>query len=323
MSKEVIHEPIENFGLSKRSNSSDLFSKVGIVGCGAVGQNLSRICSFYGMEVVFVEVSDEKVTEALDSITQMLDYRIEHWGLTSSEKRAILSRIEGTIDMKKLAGCDIVIEAIRPENRGLKIDERKEIFREIEEIVDEKCIIAANSATVVITELSSDLKNRERCVGIYFFIGTPNAPILEVVRGLYTSEESYVRIAKFVKQINRSVVSVDESAGLVSIRIFVTLLNEACSILMEGVASLEDIDLTLRACYGMRSGVFEMADKMGLGKIVRWMENIYAESGEVKYKPSPVLRKLVRAKHLGVVSGRGFYTYDDDGKKVSVKKNDF
>lgn len=322
MSKEIIHEPIENFGLRKRSNSSDLFSKVGIVGCGVVGQNLSRICSFYGMEVVFVEVSEQRVKEAMDSINQMLDYRIEHWGLTGSEKRAILSRIEGTTDMKRIAGCDIVVEAIRPINRGLRIDERKEIFREIEEIVDEHCIIATNSATVVITELSSELKHRERCVGIHFFIGAPDAPILEIVKGLYTSKESYARVSKFVKQINRAVIPVDESAGLVSVRIFVTLLNEACSILMEGVAALEDIDLTIRAGFGMRVGVFEMADKIGLDKIVRWMDNIYAESGDMKYKPSPVLRKLVRARRLGRVSGRGFYTYER-GKKVSGLKNDF
>ena len=125
MSKEIIYEPIEEYGLSTKGKSSSLFSKVGIVGCGLIGQNLARVASFYGLDVVFIEVSEEKIDEAFKGINQMMDYRIEHWGLTTSEKRAMLSRIEGTTDIRKLAGCDIVVEAIRPVNRGMKIKERK------------------------------------------------------------------------------------------------------------------------------------------------------------------------------------------------------
>ncbi len=322
MSKEIIYEPIEDFGLSKKGISSSLFSKVGIVGCGLVGQNLARVSSYYGLDVVFVEVSEEKIEEAFEGITKMLDHRIEHWGLTESEKRAMLSRIEGTTDMSRLAGCDIVVEAIRPVNRGMKIIERKEIFQQIEEIVDRNCIIATNSTTVIITELSSDLKYKDRCVSIHFFVSSPEARIIEVVKGLYTSDECYAKVCKFVQQINRAMVPVDESAGLISVRIFVVLLNEACEILMEGVASLEDVDMTMRIGFGMRLGPFEVADKMGLDKIVRWMENIYSEFGDVKYKPSPLIKKLVRAKHLGVASGQGFYSYNEKGQKiVPDKKN--
>lgn len=320
MSKEMIYEPIEDFGLSKKAKSSGLFSKVGIVGCGLVGQNLARVTSYYGLDVVFVEISEQKIEEAFEAIANMLDHRIEHWGLTQSEKRAMLSRIEGTTDINRLAGCDIVVEAIRPVNRGMKVRERKEIFAQIEEVVDPECIIATNSATVVITELSSELKYRERCVSIHFFVSSPDARIIEVVKGLYTSDDNYHKVCKFVSQINRAMIPVDESAGLISVRLFVVLLNEACELLMEGIASLEDIDTTMCIGYGMRSGPFEVADKIGLDKIIRWMENIYSEFGDVKYKPSPVLRKLVRAKHTGLNANHGFYRYDEKGQKIVTAK---
>lgn len=320
MTKNIIHEPIEDFGLSKKGKTTTLFSKIGIVGCGLVGQNLARVASYYGLDVVFIEVSQEKIEEAFAGIIQMLDNRIEHWGLTESEKRAMLSRIEGSADISRLAGCDIVVEAIRPVNRGMKIKERKEIFQQIESVVDRNCIIATNSTTVIITELSSDLRYKDRCVSIHFFVSSPEARIIEVVKGLYTSDESYAKVCKFVGQINRAMVPVDESAGLISVRIFVVLLNEACEILMEGVASLENVDMTMKIGFGMRLGPFETADKMGLDKIVRWMENIYSEFGDIRYKPSPLIKKLVRAKHVGISVGQGFYQYDEKGQKIVPQK---
>ena len=320
MTKEIIHEPIEDFGLSKKGKTTTLFSRIGIVGCGLVGQNLARVASYYGLDVVFIEISQEKIEEAFAGITQMMDNRIEHWGLTESEKRAMLSRIEGSTDISRLAGCDIVVEAIRPVNRGMKIKERKEIFQQIESVVDRNCIIATNSTTVIITELSSDLMYKDRCVSIHFFVSSPEARIIEVVKGLYTSDESYAKVCKFVGQINRAMVPVDESAGLISVRIFVVLLNEACEILMEGVASLENVDMTMKIGFGMRLGPFETADKMGLDKIVRWMENIYSEFGDIRYKPSPLIKKLVRAKHVGISVGQGFYKYDEKGQKIVPQK---
>lgn len=316
MPSEVIYEPIENFGLSKKNKSRTLFSKIGIVGCGLVGQNIARVASFYGIEVVFIEVSEDKILEAYKNIEKVLDERIEHWGITQGEKRAIMSRIKGTLHYKDLKGCDFVIEAIRAIDRGGKIRERKEIFHKIEGVVDKDCIIATNSTTIVITELSSDLIHRDRCVSLHFFVSSQEARIVEVVRGLYTSDESYWKVCKFVNLINRKMVPVQESAGLVSVRIFVVLLNESCEILMEGISTIEDIDQIMKIGYGMRLGPFEVADKMGLDKIIRWMDNIYNEFGDIRYKPNPYLRRLIRAKHLGIESGEGFYKYDKNGKRI-------
>ena len=316
MPDEVIYEPIEDFGLIKKDRSKTLFSKIGIVGCGLIGQNLARVASFYGLEVVFIEVSEDKVLDAYQNIEKVLDERIEHWGITQGEKRAIMSRIKGTLDYNDLKGCDFVIEAIRAIDRGTKIKERKIIFHKIEEVVDEDCIIATNSTTIIITELSSELVHKERCVSLHFFVASQEARIMEVVRSLYTSDESYQKVCKFITLLNRKIVRVEESPGLVSVRLFVVLLNEACEILMERISTMDDIDQTMKIGFGMRLGPFEVADKMGLEKIVRWMDNIYDEFGDKRYKPNPYLHKLVRAKHMGVVSGEGFYKYDENGKKI-------
>jgi len=316
MASEIIYESIEDFGLIRKDKSRTLFSKIGIIGCGLVGQNVARVASTYGIEVVFIEISEEKIKEAYVNLGKVLDHRIEHWGLTSSEKRSILSRIKGSMDYADLAGCDFVIEAIRAVDRGARLKERKGIFRKIEEVVDQDCIIATNSTTIVITELSSELRHRERCVSLHFFVSSPEARVIEVVKGLYTSDAAYEKVCKFVNMINRKIIPVAESAGLVSIRLFVVLLNEACEEMMEGVSTVEDIDETMRIGLGMRMGPFEVADIMGLDKVVMWMENIYSEFGDVRYKPSPYIKRLVRAKQFGVSSGKGFYRYDHEGNRL-------
>src|SRR5690554_3766886 len=151
------------------------------------------------------------------------------------------------MDYKDLADCDFAIEAIRSDEATgeRSIDVRKQVFRSIEAVVDRDTIIATNATTIVISELASELKYPDRCVSLHFFVTSPEARIIEVVKGLYTTDEVYKKVCTFVKLINREVIPVEESAGLVSIRLFVTLLNEACETLMEGVASAENIDKTM------------------------------------------------------------------------------
>ena len=160
-----------------------------------------------------------------DKISKELDLRIESWGLTPGEKRAIMSRIKGTTDYRQIADCDFVIEAIRSDEKTgeRSIDARKEVFRKVEEVVSRDAIIATNATTIVITELASELEFRERCVSLHFFVTSPEARIIEVVKGLYTSSEVYERVCTFVKLINRDVIPVEESAGIVSVRLYVTL----------------------------------------------------------------------------------------------------
>lgn len=316
---EIVVEPIEKYALSNKKREKTLFSKIGVVGCGKEGQSIARIASWHGMEVVFIELSLEKIESAIQGISKELDQRIENWGLTVSEKRAIMSRIRGSLDYKDLAGCDFVIEAIRSDEKTGRrsIDQRKEVFKAIEAVVDRDAIIATNATTIVISELASELVYRDRCVSLHFFVTSSEAKIIEVVKGLYTTDDVYNKVCTFVKLINRDVIPVEESAGLISVRLYVTLLNEACQALMEGVAKMEDIDKTMVIGLGMRFGPFHMADIIGLNKVMKWMDNLFEEFGDSKYKAAPIIKRMVRAKRLGVQTGEGFYRYDSEGGRLS------
>lgn len=314
---DLIVESIEEYGLSKKDRPKQLFSKVGIVGCGSVGQNIAMMISSKELEVVFIELSEEKIDYAFCRMGIELDNMIDHWGMTPGEKRSILSRIHGHVGYEHLKGCDLVIEAIRSKTREQRVSCRKEVFKNIEKYVATDAIIATNSTTIVITELSSELENKHRCVSLHFLTTSPGAKMIEVVRGLYTSDEVYDRVCKFVRMLGKEVIPVEESPGLISVRLFVALVNEACEVLMEGVGTKEDIDKTMRVGLGLTLGPFELADKVGLDKVVRWMDNLYHEFGDIKYKASPVIKKLVRAMQYGRTSGQGFYTYDMSGKKIS------
>jgi len=315
--EELIVEPIEEFGLSKKQQQRTLFSRIGIVGCGKDGQNIARIASANGIEVVFIELSKDRIDNAYKRLGVVLDRRIDNWGMTQGEKKLILSRIKGSLDYKDLKDCDFVIEAIRAESSERKITERKEVFKKVEAVVAPECIIATNSTTIIITELSSELKYRDRCVSLHFFVQSPEARVCEVVKGLYTSDEVYHKVLKFVKMVNRQAIPVEESAGLISIRLYTALLNEACEVLLEGVGIMADIDTVWKVGFGMRFGPFELADILGIDKINRWMENLYSEFGDPRYMASPVIKKLVRAKRYGVQTCCGFYTYDQYGKIIS------
>lgn len=312
----MIVEPIEKYGLSKESRPKVLFSKIGIVGCGSVGQELAITASKHGIEVVFLELSALLVQHSFEEIRKELDEQINHWGLTPGEKTAILSRIKGTLLYQDFHDCELVIETIKSKHGQSGFEMRKEVFLNIEKEVSKECIIATNSSTIIVTELSSGLKHKERCVSLHISTTAPGASVVELAKGLHTTNEAYEKVIKFVKLLEKISIPVLESPGLVSVRLFVVLLNEACETLMEGVSSMENIDLTLRACFNMPLGPFEFADKVGLDKIVRWMENLYSEFGSSRYIASPMIKKLVRANRFGRESGIGFYEYDSDGNKI-------
>ncbi len=309
-------EPIEQYGLSKKDRPKTLFSKVGIVGCGSVGQAIARIISCRGIEVVFIELSEDLIRQAIDSISCHLDMMIQRWGMTPGEKRSILSRIKGTLDYEEVSDCDLVIEAILSKSRDSSVEMRKEVFRKIEKHVSPETIIATNSTTLVITELSAELEHNERCVSLHFSTTSPDSGILEVARGLHTSDEAYEKVLTFGKLLSKVVIPVEESPGLISVRLLVVLINEACQILVENVATKEDIDLTLSSSLATKQGPFEMADRIGLDRVLRYMDNLYNEFGDIKYKANPIIKRLVRANQLGRKTGRGFYDYDVNGNRI-------
>ncbi len=313
---EIITEPIENYALNKKLRHRMKFSQVGIVGCGSKGQLITLMIASRGIEVVFLELSQELIDQAFEELEEQLNEKINHWGLTENEKKLILSRIKGTLDYADFAECDIVIEAILSKTREFSKDIRQGVFKNIEDHVKPDTIIATNSTSSVITELAADLKYRDRCVSLHFSTTAPDAQIVEIVRGLYTNEKVCENVRKFAKLINKIPVPVEESPGLISVRLGVSLISEACDLLMEGVGSKENIDFVMKKGLGMSLGPFEMADKIGLERVVRWMDNLYNEFGDRKYKPSPIIKKLVRAKHYGRKTCNGFYKYDELGYKL-------
>ena len=310
-------EQLEDYALYKDTRPKTLFSRVGIVGAGSVGQNIARMVSSKGLDVIFLDLTQERVDQAFEELAKELDRIIERWGLTNSEKLAILSRIKGTTDYNKFRGCDIVIEAIKSSTREHSHEVRAKILKNIEQYVDKEAIIATNSSTQVITELTADLLHKERCVSFHFITPEADARIVEIVKGLHTSQAAYEKTIKFAHLIGKEVIAVKESPGIISTRLMVPFINEACEILMEGIGKMEDIDTTMKIGFGLPLGPFEMADKIGLDKILRWCENLYDEFGDLKYKSSPMLKKLVRANQWGRRTGKGFYEYNKDGIKVT------
>ncbi len=303
-------ESLADFSLGKSIQPKGMIQKVGVIGCGAVGQEITRAISQYGIDVVFLDLDEERINLIFKQIEAQLDDVINHWGLTPGEKRAIMSRIKGTTDYADLADCDIVIESISSRKRGTSIEIRKEIFSKIEAVVREDAIISSNIATLMISDLATVLKHPERAIGIHFILPVHRSHIIEVVKGISSSDEAYQQVIKFAGMINKRIIRVNESPGNIVTRMLVTTINEACEILMEGVASVADIDTAIKESSGNIYGPFEMADRIGLDKILKYMDNLYQEFGDKKYKPSPIIKRLVRANYFGRITNRGFYNYE-------------
>jgi len=321
---EIIIEPIEKYGLtiSAESRNKSLFSKIGVIGAGKEGRTIISMAATAGMEVVFLDESQDRNNFVISELEKVMDQKISSWGLTPSEKKIIMNRITPTLVYEDFKGCDLVIECTRYSESGRRSTPlRKNIFKRLEEILEEDAIIASNGSTVIISELAADLDHKERCVSLYFPVSHPDARILEIVSGMSTSEEVYHKMEIFAKLIKYKPHRINESNGNVSLRMMVAMLNEACQILLERVSSIEDIEETFTIIYGQRYGIFRMADIIGIERLVTLMEAMFNDFGAKHYKPNPILWKLYRSNQLGVRTGKGFYVYDRDGNPVSINKN--
>jgi 3-hydroxybutyryl-CoA dehydrogenase len=287
-------------------------SKTMVIGAGVMGRGISQLLSSAGIDVVLLDLSDQIIEESLRLLSEEMDNDIEKWGMTVGEKKAILSRIKGTTEYHDAPTVDLVVEAI-PEDLAAK----KEVFTRIDSLTRPETVLISHTSTLSITEIASATKRPERVIGLHFLPPVTKIPVVEVVRGLKTSPETISIIKDFVdQQLNKTVVMVYEYPGYVTTRIIVPLLNEAMHVLMEGIASAEDIDTAIRLGYGFHIGPLALADMMGLDEVMKWMENLLNELSDHKYNPCPLLRKLVRAGYLGKKTGQGFFKYDARGKKI-------
>ncbi len=315
-------ELLEDYALNKSLKSKTGSIKAGLVGCGSMGQEIAILISKSGIDLTFIEISEEKVKEAFEGIGRAIDEMISHWGMTSGDKRAILSRIKGSTQFEDLADCNVVIESINTTKWTPNQPTRKEVFKNVEAVVSDDCILISNASTIVISDLAVVLRRPCRAVGVHFLSPAVDTKIIEINRCRNTSEEALDFTNRFIQMLGKDIINVNGSPGNISTRLLIPMINEACELLMEGVSTVAQIDRTMQLGFGMQRGPFTMADHIGLDKLTKWMEGLYNEYGDVRYKSSPIIRRMVRAGLLGVKTGEGFYLYKE-GKQLEKKGSIF
>jgi len=291
-----------------------MIRKIGVVGAGTMGQGICWAAAQRGIDVVFREISDKAVKAALNSLEASLNLQIDRWALTKTEKTVILSRIQGTMDYALLKDAEMILEAV-PD----MLEAKQKVYKEIDAALPEDVVLASNTSVLSITELASAIKNPERMVGMHFLNPVPQRPLVEIVRGLRTSQATVNRAREFGDAIKKTCIEVFEAPGYVTTRLIIPFINEAITVVMEGIASAEDVDTAMRLGFDLPMGPLEMADRMGLDQVMFWMEELFREYGSVRYRPTMHMRKLVRAGHLGTKSGQGFFAYDANGRRVNGK----
>lgn len=285
---------------------------VGLIGGGVMGRGLAQTLSAQGLNVLIIEKNEERVQACLEGLAENMDREIQRWAMTESEKRALLSRIKVNTDMNEIAGTDFVMEVV-DEQFELKQD----LLVKLDRICAKETIIASNTSTLSLTKIAKPVQHPARIIGLHFSNPVPKTPLCEIVRAFHTSDETFQRTREFIQSIGKTTVEVYEYPGFITTRIIIPMLNEAMYILMEGVSSAEDIDTAMRLGYNMPMGPLELADSMGLEELLAWMESMFQELGDFKYRPCPLLRRKVREQKYGKKSGEGFFCYDDSGKRIT------
>lgn len=280
--------------------------KLLVIGAGQMGSGIAQIASTAGIEVIINDIKLEFVERGLKGIEKNLSKLVEKGKLAEAEKQEIMGRISGSIDLKaSAADVDFAIEAA-VENFEIK----KGIFTTLDAVCPAHTILASNTSSLPITQIAAVTKRPDKVIGMHFFNPVPVMQLVEIIMGLATSNETYETIREFTVTLKKSPVKVEDFPGFCGNRIMVPMINEAVYALMEGVASVEDIDNVAKLGFNHPMGPLALADLIGLDTILYVMEVLYKGYGDSKYRPCPLLRKYVDAGWLGRKSGRGFYTYN-------------
>ncbi len=278
--------------------------KVMVLGAGTMGSGIAQAFAQSGYEVIVRDIEQAFVDKGLATITKSLDRLVSKGGLTEGERSAALARITGTTDVGLAADVDLVVEAA-VENMAIK----KKVFAELDGVCKPAAILATNTSSLSITEIAAATKRPDKVIGMHFFNPVPMMKLVEVIKGLATSDETRKIIVDLCGTLGKTAVEVNEAPGFVVNRILIPMINEAIGILADGVASAEDIDNAMKLGANHPIGPLALADLIGNDVNLAIMEVLYTEFGDSKYRPHPLLRKMVRAGLLGRKSGRGFFDY--------------
>ena len=302
-------------GEMKSEPTEDKIEDVAIIGAGVMGRGIAQTIAAAGIDVLVIEKDEESIKISLEELTKSMKHEISRWSMTESEMKSILSRIRWSTNFEDIRTADLIIEAVS-ENLSLKLD----VFKKMDKIAKEKAIFVSNTSTLSLSKIAEVTGRPDKIIGMHFLNPVPKVPLVELVKGIETSDKTVKLVTEFAKKIGKTPVEVYEYPGFVTTRAIVPLLNEAMYILLEGVASAEHIDTAMKLGYEFKMGPLEMADAMGLDEVLIWMEQLWHTLGEPRYRPCPILRKLVRERKLGKKTGEGFFKYDKNGKIIKEEK---
>jgi 3-hydroxybutyryl-CoA dehydrogenase len=279
--------------------------KIGVIGAGTMGNGIAQACAVAGLDVVMTDVADAAVARGLATIEGSLDRLVKKDKLTAAAKTQALARIKGATDYAALAQCDLIIEAAT-ENLPLKL----EILRRADTLAKPDTLLASNTSSISITTLAAVTSRADRFLGIHFFNPVALMALVELVRGLQTSDQTIAAAKTFAERLGKSAIVVRNSPGFVVNRILCPMVNEAIFALQEGLASAEDIDKGMKLGCNHPIGPLALADLIGLDVLLAVMSVFYADFNDPKYRPAPLLKEMVAAGYLGRKTKRGFYRYD-------------
>ncbi len=289
--------------------------RLAIVGAGNRGQGLARLFVEAGHTIFLKEVREQRAKAAVEEIAHGLDREISRWALTESEKKLFLGRIHPVHRFEELGGAGVqaVFECTQED-----VTHKRQVYRELDAALPAGVYVFANTATISVTELAKETGREESICGVHLPFPRPRRRIAELVRGLRTSGETVDTARRILASAGITAIEVVEYPGYVTARLILPFLNEAMTVVLEGIAAAEDVDDAMRLTYDMALGPLELADRLGLDRVQLGLDHLFRELGDLKFRPCPLLRKLVRAGHLGVQTGRGFFLYDAEGNRLGA-----